>query len=373
MKKKMVVFVSILIFLILFPILVYIIYTSVALHFGGKPHKSEMAAQAMASVYEKGRFKNQNNVPVILPKIYRKILRMQFDNNPARIPESQLPSLKPTLSETDTGDGCSVIWLGHSSVLIRIDGHIILIDPVFSRRASPVSFIGPMSFEYAVPITADAIPYPDIILISHDHYDHLDYHTIKDYYSDVQTFIVPLGVKSHLVRWGIPEIRITELDWWSEVIYKETLIFTATPAQHFTGRRGQNNSTLWCSWVIKGQKRNIFFSGDSGYSTHFSEIGEKFGPFDIALVESGAYGAYWPYIHMIPEESVQAHIDLKGKVMLPIHWGKFNLAFHPWKEPIERISVKAPEFNIVLATPRPGEEIILGGAIPKIAWWKIID
>ena len=172
------------------------------------------------------------------------------------------------------------------------------------------------------------------------------------------------------MRWGIPEKNVTELDWWSEIQYTDSLKFIAAPAQHFSGRRGQNNSTLWCSWIIKGKSKLLFFSGDSGYSTHFQEIGEKLGPFDMALIESGAYGKYWPNIHMLPEQSVQAGIDVKAKVVIPIHWGKFNLAFHPWKEPVERFVKEAEIKKLVYAIPVVGQEIFIDSVKLYNPWWR---
>lgn len=338
--------------------------------FGGKPVKNQMVKLARQSVYEKGKFRNPGNIPVILPKSYGKMLRLQFGDNPGRIPDAAIPSVKPEFKDDFGNEDLSLIWLGHSTVLIRIDTITILTDPVFSKRASPFSFVGPKSFEYSVPFTPENIPFPDIILISHDHFDHLDYRTIQNYYKGVKVFYVPLGVKSHLVRWGVPEENITELDWWSGKNYNDSLEFISTPAQHFTGRRGQNNSTLWCSWVIKGKKEILFFSGDSGYSNHFKEIGEKYGPFDIALMECGAYGTYWPYIHMVPEESVQAGLDVKAHTVIPIHWGKYNLAFHPWKEPVERFIQEASVQKLSYITPKPGEQVVIGSKQPTHTWWK---
>ena len=348
-------------------------YIRVAPQFGKRPDKQEMAAKAINSVYIDEKFQNQNKIPTLLPGSYGKLMRLVFAKNPGRVPETPIPSVAPEFGEkAGTGD-VSVIWLGHSSVLIKIENTIMLTDPVFSKRASPVSFFGPKQFNYTISFTPENTPYPDIILISHDHFDHLDYRIIKRYYSGVKTFIVPLGIKSHLVRWGVPELSITELDWWDQKDYNKELSFIATPAQHFSGRQGQNNSSLWCSWVIRGENGNIFYCGDSGYSTHFREIGEKYGPFDLTLMESGAYGKYWPYIHMLPEESVRAYTDLRGKVLLPIHWGKFNLAFHSWKEPVERIWQEALKKGIDLVVPVPGQEYKLGMGIEKSMWWKKID
>ncbi len=351
-------------------ILLINVYVLADPRFGGKPAKDQMVKLARQSLYEKGKFRNPGNIPVILPKSYGKMLRLQFGDNPGRVPDDVIPSVKPEFKDSLGNEDLSLIWLGHSTVLIRIDTITILTDPVFSKRASPFSFVGPRSFEYSVPFTPENIPFPDIILISHDHFDHLDYRTIKKYYKGVKAFYVPLGVKSHLVRWGVPAENITELDWWSRKKYNDSLKFISTPAQHFTGRRGQNNSTLWCSWVIKGKKEILFFSGDSGYSTHFKEIGEKYGPFDIALMECGAYGTYWPYIHMVPEESVQASLDSKAKIVMPIHWGKYNLAFHPWKEPVERFVQEASVQKLNYITPKPGDQVVIGSKQPTHTWWK---
>ena len=363
----------ILVLLIVIPILVYNVYTSTAPQFGRKPNKVKLVKLAKTSSYVKGKFRNLTDVPVILPKTYGKIIRMQFRKSPHRVPETAIPSAKPVFNDSIPSDRFSVIWLGHSSVLIRISDLIILTDPVFSKRASPVSFVGPESFKYTIPFSPETIPFPDIILISHDHFDHLDYKTITNYYAHVKSFIVPLGVKSHLVRWGVPKENIIELDWGSEFGFSDGLKFIAAPAQHFTGRHGQDNSTLWCSWVIKEKSGSIYFSGDSGYSDHFKETGEKYGPFDLAFIECGAYGKYWPYIHMVPEESAQAGLDVNAKVVLPIHWGKFNLAFHPWKEPVERFSAEANKLGIQFVTPIPGQEIRADEDLPQDKWWQNIN
>lgn len=353
--------------------LVFNIYTWAAPQFGRRPDKNNMKKLANNAVYNDGKFQNPGDPPIILPKSFRKILRLQFDKNPGRVPDTVIPSVIPAFGDTTNNGNTSLFWLGHSSVLIRIDKMIILTDPVFSKRASPVTFIGPKSFKYENPITPENIPFPDVILLSHDHFDHLDYKTIRNYYTGVKTFYVPLGAKSHLLRWGVPDKNITEFDWWLGVHYNDSLEFIATPAQHFSGRKGQDNSTLWCSWVIKGKTKTIYFSADSGYSGHFNEIGKKHGPFDITLMESGAYGQYWPNIHMLPEESVRAHLDLKGNILLPIHWGKFNLAFHPWKEPVQRIAAEADKLGVTLTTPLPGQEVSLDSKLPQTQWWEVIE
>lgn len=336
--------------------------------FGGNPSKDRMEALASNSIYSNGKFTNKEPTTVLLPKSYGKLMKKQFGRNPDRVPSSPLPSVMPDFGSDSLSNELSLIWLGHSTVLLRIDGRTIITDPVFSKRSSPVSFIGPEKFPVTQPITLNDLPDIDIILISHDHFDHLDHKTIKQIHPEIQKFIVPLGVRAHLERWGVPSDKIDELDWWGQVEYTG-IQFTCTPARHFSGRRKQNNNTLWCSWVINSKEKRVFYCGDSGYGAHFKEIGEKHGPFDITLMESGAYGQYWPQIHMLPEETVRAHIDLKGKLLLPVHWSKYNLAFHPWKEPINRLTRKATELNVQVTTPKIGELVIPGNLIPVNHWW----
>lgn len=258
--------------------------------------------------------------------------------------------------------------LGHSSVLMRIDSNWILTDPVFSERASPIQWAGPKRFHPA-PITANSLPYIDIVIISHDHYDHLDKATIKAIDEKVGVFVTPLKVGDRLQNWGISREKIIQLDWWQSVSLNN-IEFVSTPSQHFSGRGLlDRNQTLWSSWVILGSKHRIFFSGDSGYFSGFKSIGERYGPFDFTLMEAGAYNSLWSDIHMTPEESVQAHIDLQGKFMIPIHNGTFDLSMHPWYEPLERISAITANRGVQLVTPAFGEQVVLDAPSLKNRWW----
>lgn len=296
-----------------------------------------------------------------------------FRGHPDRTPSTPLPTIAPNISTpTTTSDDSelSVTWLGHSTCLIQINGQTILTDPMFSDRASPFSFLGPKKFTYAPAIEFANLPKIDAVLISHDHYDHLDYKTILMLKEKTKRFYVPTGVGDHLRRWGVENTKITELSWW-EQSNTETLTFTATPAYHFSGRSlTDRNKTLWASWVIQGHTHRVFFGGDSGYFPGFKTIGEKYGPFDITMLESGAYNEAWADIHMMPEQTVQAHLDLQGKVLLPIHWGKFNLSLHPWQEPITRLTKRAKIKDIQIVTPRIGESFISGKDFPDSQWWK---
>lgn len=287
-----------------------------------------------------------------------------------REPEIALPSIPVAVGKIGKSEDLKVTWLGHSTCLIEVDGQVILTDPMFSDRASPFSFIGPKRFPSKLPVQINDLPPIDVVVISHDHYDHLDYQSILALKAKTSRFYVPLGVGAHLKRWDVPADKIKELDWWEEVSFNN-LKFIATPARHFSGRGIQRNKTFWASWVIQGKEQRVFFGGDSGYFDGFEEIGDKYGPFDITMLESGAYNEAWSEIHMMPEETVQAHLDLLGKVLLPIHWGKFNLSIHAWNEPIERLLLKAQTMNVNVATPLIGQHVLSGADIPQKQWWSM--
>ena len=265
-----------------------------------------------------------------------------------------------------------VTWFGHSTLLLEVNNKKIFLDPMLGKRPSPHPWFGSKRFNEDLPIKIEDIPQIDAVLISHDHYDHLDYWSITKIKDKVKMFYVPLGVAAHLKSWGVDQSKIVELDWWEEAEFEE-LTFVSTPSRHFSGRGLFNrDSTLWCSWVIKGEDTKIFFSGDGGYSKTFKEIGEKFGPFDLTFLECGQYNEGWSEIHMIPEETVQAHIDLRGELLMPIHWGAFKLSIHPWQEPVERLLKNANSLNINVTTPKIGEPVILYKSVPSSNWWNII-
>lgn len=259
------------------------------------------------------------------------------------------------------------VWFGHSTVLMKTDSVTVLADPVF-YNASPV----PMTvkpFPMQTVHTIDDLPEIDVVIISHDHYDHLDYKAIQELDEKVSRFLVPLGVKAHLLHWGVNAEKITEMDWYENTQY-QSVEFVFTPSRHFSGRGITNrSSTLWGSWVVNSSSANIFFSGDSGYFDEFKKIGERYGPFDIAFVEDGAYSVNWSQIHLMPEESVQVGIDLGTKVYFPIHWGKFDLSTHVWTEPIERAKKEAEKHNLSVATPIIGE-VFTATDYSKSTWWR---
>lgn len=247
-----------------------------------------------------------------------------------------------------------LIWLGHSTVLLRVDGKTIITDPILSMRSSPFSFAGPKRTISRIPITAEELPPIDAVVISHDHYDHLDYETIRKIHAKTTKFFVPLGVAAHLRKWGVAADKIIELDWWDESKF-EDFTLTCTPARHFSGRKlGDRFKTLWASWVIQAPSAKIYFSGDSAYGPHYAQIGEKYGPFDLTLMECGQYNQAWSTVHMMPEETVRAHQDLRGKQLFLVHWYAFVLALHPWDEPGKRAEAAVQKTDIRLIRTKLG-------------------
>jgi L-ascorbate metabolism protein UlaG (beta-lactamase superfamily) len=350
-----------------------ILFFNFAPQIGASPEGKRLEKMKSSENYKLGKFHNTITTKMDMKsgKMFGVMLEF-FKNNKNREPVSMIETHKfdPAAFNDLNSDILSFTWFGHSSILIKIDRKVILIDPVFSDRASMFSFMGPKRFPYSNYMNVDLLPEVDAVLISHDHYDHLDYKTMLKLKDKVNRFYVPLSVGAHLEKWGIPSQNIIELNWWESTdLDSVSLVFT--PSRHFSGR-GLNNrfSTLWGSWVIQGRSQRIFFGGDSGYYPGFKKIGEKFGPFDLAFLECGAYNENWSEIHMMPEETVQASHDLNSKLLMPIHWGKFNLALHPWKEPIERATAKGIELNVNIITPEIGELVTLNDQLKTVQWWK---
>lgn len=298
-------------------------------------------------------------------------MRLLLENKQGTVPVDPVPVRRLDRAALDALDPAAnhIIRLGHSSHLLKLRGKWWLIDPVFGPRASPVSWAGPKRFHEPPVALADLPPIEGLIL-SHDHYDHLDVPTIEALKDRVQRYFVPLGVGERLTGHGVPADRIVEMDWWDERPWGEVTL-TATPAQHFSGRTlGDRNRTLWASWVIRSGGERIFYSGDTGYFPGFKAIGQKLGPMDIALMENGAYDSYWPSVHMAPEETVQAFQDLGARTLYLVHNSTFDLAFHGWREPLERVAALAQEKGIALATPEIGEVLTLGKARVNRKWWE---
>lgn len=320
------------------------------------------------------RFKN--TVPVektSLMKTLGLMFRFFTERKVHNIPSSALPVQPITREALDclSNDGFHFVKLGHSSLLLKVLGEYWLLDPVFGKRASPFSFIGPKRFHDA-PVSIDDLPPIDKVLISHNHYDHLDEFSVRKLAHKTKQFLVPLGVDSDLQKWGVSADKIISFDWWQSLdVGPNKVVFT--PTKHFSGRGLTDaNKSLWGSWVIDSPAGKVFFSGDSGYFPGFAEIGRKYGPFDVTFIETGAYDKDWSDIHMTPEESVQAHIDLKGQVMVPIHNGTFDLAFHAWYEPFERVLSAANQHEVQLSTPIVGETLDTQYSLIKSRWWRAL-
>jgi L-ascorbate metabolism protein UlaG (beta-lactamase superfamily) len=286
-----------------------------------------------------------------------------------RKPVRPIPVLIP--AGRAPADALHLTWYGHASVLVEIDGHRVLFDPVWSDRCSPSRLVGPRRLHPA-PMPLDELPPLDAVVISHDHYDHLDMATVQELARlQRMPFLVPLGIGAHLERWGVPADRIVELDWDDETSVGE-LRLIATAARHFSGRGLTRDTTLWASWVVLGPRHRVFYTGDTGFFDGFSRVGSEFGPFDACLVQCGAYGEGWPDIHMTPEDAVRAHIDLRGGLLVPVHWGTFVLAFHDWDEPVERLWREAKTREVSVAFPRPGERVDVDNPPEPDAWWSTL-
>jgi L-ascorbate metabolism protein UlaG (beta-lactamase superfamily) len=341
--------------------------------FGKAPSGTRLEKIKLSTNYKNGKFQNIEPTTVASPEMdYWALFKMYAFDTTEVTPPQKLPAQKNNLAYPEDKTKPKLTWFGHSSILLQVDATNILIDPVFSLRASPVQYAGSKSYDGTMLYTIADFPTIDFVLISHDHYDHLDYASIVQLKDKAKMFYVPLGVGSHLEKWGIDTAKIVELDWWQSVNPNPQIQVVATPARHFSGRSlGTEATTLWASYVIKTTKHSIYFGGDSGYGEHFKEIGKRYGGFDITMLEAGQYNKFWASIHMMPEETVQAHIDLGGKMLLPIHWGKFTLALHAWDEPIQRILAKATQTNSTIITPMIGEPVFLDSINPTKHWWKL--
>lgn len=314
-------------------------------------------------------FENLSATPMMAEDAsYWKMTKDFFKKNKDAAPAQVLPSVKTDLN-TLRPEEPVIIWFGHSSYFIRIAGKNFLIDPAFSGNAAPLSFMV-KAFPGSDVYKAEDMPVIDYLILTHDHYDHLDYKTILKLKKKVKVIYCSLGISSHLQHWGIDTGIITEMDWWEEQQLDEVITLVATPARHFSGRGIKRAQTLWSSFVLQTATHRLFLGGDSGYDSHFKTIGEKYGPFDIALLEAGQYNTMWPLIHMMPEETVQAASDLQAKLLLPVHWGKFSLAMHAWNEPVKRVLARAKELNIPVRTPMIGEPTVLGTTYTMNNWWE---
>lgn len=325
--------------------------------------------------YKDSEFVNPIDAPIMAPgSTWNYIKKRYFTERIDPEPNGELPVTTIQRNEWTEMDKEKLLfaWLGHSSILLAVDGRRVLVDPVLEQRASPFTWIGPKRFHPA-PVTVEGLPPIDVVVITHDHYDHLEAPTIKQLDSKTGLFLVPLGIGELIEDWGVTPEKVVELDWW-EHYEVGSLNFTATPAIHYARRwLFDGNERLWCSWSVQSQSRRLFISGDSGYFDGFKIVGEKLGPFDVTFLKVGSYDEMWKQVHMLPEEAVRQHQDLHGGILIPLHWATFDLALHPWYEPIERTLIAARESNVQVITPIIGQQVNINQLIENKPWWRHVD
>ncbi len=350
---------------------------------GAAPDGTRLSQIEESPNYQDGKF--QNTIPTVLqghgPAV---MLGAGYDwlfGGAERAPRNVLPVGFGADSLLVNDNSIVVTWFGHSTVLLEFEGRTILFDPMFSESAAPVPFLAkrfPVEREFEI----SSLPPLDAVVISHDHYDHLDLESVRILDAKTKRFFVPLGVGAHLESWGVDFQKIIELDWWESVGFAG-LTFSATPARHFSGRSlPASNNTLWASWVVSNARmvgerkidatKTVFFSGDSGYFPGFKEIGQRFGPFDFCMVECGQYSENWPDVHMAPEQTVRAFLDLRGDLLMPIHWSAFDLSLHDWNEPPTRMTREAEKENVRVALPMIGQRFTIDNP-PQLRWWEDVD
>jgi L-ascorbate metabolism protein UlaG (beta-lactamase superfamily) len=331
---------------------------------GGAVEGARLARAERSPQWGDGRFRNR------LPRVFRRRPGGRPEDSAYQSPDAPVPVVRRTAADyrTPPASGLRVTWLGHSTTLVEIDGHRVLTDPMWSARASPLPFVGPSRF-FAPPLPLAELPPIEAVVISHDHYDHLDMATVTALAARGVRLFVPLGVGAHLAAWGVPDSLVTELDWW-EAGRVGTLTITATPARHFSMRKViDGDRTLWAGWAIASARHRVFYSGDTSLHDELLQIGQRLGPFDLTLIEVGEYNAGWADVHLGPEQAVLAHRLVRGDVMLPVHWAGFDLAYHGWTEPIERALAAADSQGVRIAAPRPGEMLEPARLAPPTRWW----
>ena len=360
-------------FLVTAVAILYAVVVHTVPSFGGDLSNAQKQELEKLSNFKGGKFSNRRDVPEKLS--FSKFMTLGYTFFTTKVvngtPSSPLEINKIDSSSLANFEGTRLFWFGHSAFLLQHKKLNILIDPMMGNVPAPLSFLGGKRFTKTLPIPPEDLPEIDVVIYSHDHYDHLDYKTVIKIKNKVKRFIVPLGIGNHLKRWGVDENNITELNWWASKTFGD-ITFVCTPAQHFSGRKFSNGQqTLWSSWVIQSDALSLYFSGDSGYDRHFKDIGEKYGPFDLALLECGQYNTLWPDVHMFPKQTIQAGIDLEATKIVPIHWGAFKLAMHSWNEPAIEVFKEAKKRNVRIEIPKIGEAIALhSNNLETNTWWE---
>jgi L-ascorbate metabolism protein UlaG (beta-lactamase superfamily) len=340
--------------------------------FGSLPSEEDLKRFRRLPYFREGQIQNLHPTPSLTEGVglFTVLKEFFFDKSRENVPASPLPSKKTDLLTLDPKKNI-LVWFGHSSYFMQISGKKILVDPVFSGNASPLRFTT-KSFDGSDIYQVSDMPDIDYLFLTHDHWDHLDYETVFKLRTKIGRIITGLGVGAHLIFWGFDKKNIEELQWNEQINLGPGFSVYAVTARHFSGRGFQRNRSQWSSFILTTPDKRIFIGGDSGYDSHFAEIGEHLGPFDLAVLEDGQYNKNWKYIHMMPEETVQASIDLKAKKLLPVHWAKFSLSTHAWYEPIIRIKKEAAQKNVSLLHPMIGETVDLDSSQRFSNWWETI-
>ena len=336
---------------------------------GALPSGARLDRMERSKRFVDGRFvdimpRREPNMLEILPKWLE-------GGAPHRRPARPVPykALSRKDFATPPSSGLRITWLGHSTLIIEISGKRVLVDPVWGDFVAPLAMDSLRRF-IPPPLPLTELPRIDLVVISHDHYDHLDYPTIASFAQAEMPFYVPLGVGAHLEYWGISPERIREHQWWGESIFDEDLTLVCTPARHFSGRfLVDKDKTLWSGWALLGRDKRVYYSGDTAMFPELTKIGKRYGPFDATMIETGAYNQLWTDVHLGPEQAVLAHQMVQGDLMIPVHWGMFDLGLHGWTEPIERTLIAAHKSGVRVTTLRPGESVEPSLPITQDRWW----
>lgn len=336
--------------------------------FGKHPQGERLQRINNSPNYRDGSFRNVEKTSVNPDDVSMFTILKKMVGRPSSVrPSGEIPNIRTNLFSLDPTKSV-VVWFGHSSYFLQVHGIKILVDPVFSGNASPFRFFG-KAFDGADHFNAEDIPPIDLLVLTHDHYDHLDFPSITALKLRVFAIVTSLGVGEHLDSWGVINEKITELDWWEDHEVMPNIKITATPSRHFSGRSFKRAQTLWSSFVLEIDDTKIFIGGESGFDKTFEKIGKKFGPFDLTFLECGQFGEYWPQIHMFPEQTAKAAVDIQAKKVIPVHWGKFVLSSHPWNEPIKRFAAAAGEIGINYIAPMIGEAVEFDAEYIREPWW----
>jgi len=366
MKKLFTMIIWILVVILVF-VLGVIVFTKTAPQFGAELADDVKKRLEDSPNYDGKTFQNLVETKMDMGLSEVPALLWEYTQTKNTSPDGDIPTKWNEGVQGDTA--VYATWYGHSAVLLEIGGKRILFDPMLGPASSPVPFLT-KRFSYEEPIPLEKIDEIDAVIISHDHYDHLDYPSIIKLKDKVDHFFTGLAVGEHLQKWGVEAVKISELDWWQEMSF-QGLEIISVPARHFSGRRfGDRNATQWASWIVRNKEHSIYFSGDSGYANHFSEIGKKYGPFDFAFVECGQYNEKWDNIHMFPEQTVQAGLDVGASQIMPIHWGAFNLSLHDWRDSINRALKASEGKEIVINHPYVGYRFNVIDPAPQPKWWE---